>query len=149
MNLTISGVHDLPDLSGVQAVISIRDPEEERPAEVDDLTVPVLDLIFHDTDGSDDLDTLPERWHLEQVEGFLARHLPERLHVHCYAGVSRSTAIATFALACFTPQLTEAQIVAAVRAQRPLATPNELLLRHIDAYAGRHFRRAWKQALRF
>ena len=47
MNLTISGRHDFPDLSGVQAVISIRDPQEERPDDLDDLAAPILELATY------------------------------------------------------------------------------------------------------
>ncbi len=73
------------------------------------------------------LTPLPEPWHLERVEAFLAQHQLEKLHVHCYAGISRSTALASFALACQSPELTDTQIVAAVRAERPMATPNVLI----------------------
>ncbi|AZI43438.1 hypothetical protein EHF33_12340 [Deinococcus psychrotolerans] len=148
MKLSISGVHDFPELTGVQAVISIADPVEGRPAVLNGLSVPILDLVFHDTDG-DPLDTLPESWHLERVQAFLAQHQPECLHVHCYAGVSRSTAIATFALVCQSPELNDQQIVHSVLAVRPMAVPNKLILRQIDALTGRKLSRVWRRAARF
>ena len=92
----------------------------------------MLDLVFHDTeDDGDALDHLPERWHLEQVARFLAglptQNLEFSLHVHCYAGVSRSTAVASFVLASLTLRLNDAQIVRQVLAARPQAVPNQLL----------------------
>jgi predicted protein tyrosine phosphatase len=142
MRITISGVEDFPDLEGVSVVLSIADPGEGRPSGVDGLDVPILDLRFHDADG-DPQDVKPEEHHLKRVRGFLAEQQPEWLHVHCYAGVSRSTAVASFALACQHPDWTDAQIVEAVRAVRPIAQPNALLLGQIDRLLGRKLKRAW------
>ena len=107
----------------------------------------MLDLVFHDTeDDGDALDHLPERWHLEQVARFLAglptQNLEFSLHVHCYAGVSRSTAVASFVLASLTLRLNDAQIVRQVLAARPQAVPNQLLLKHADELLGRKLHRA-------
>ena len=148
MRTTVSGIEDFPDLQGVSAVISIADPGDEWPAELDGLDVPILELRFHDADG-DPRDVEPEEHHLERVRAFLAKQQPDWLHVHCYAGVSRSTAIASFALACKYPEWTDAQIVEAVRAVRPIALPNFLLLRQMDRMLSRKLKRAWKTALRY
>ncbi len=142
MRLTVSGVDDLPDLSAVSVVVSIADPGEDRPSELDGLSVPILDLRFHDTDG-DPRDVVPEEGHLKRIRAFLAEQQPDWLHVHCYAGVSRSTAVASFALACQHPSWTDAQIVEAVRAVRPIAQPNALMLGQIDRLLGRKLKRAW------
>ena len=142
MRTTVSGVHDFPDLQGVDAVISIADPWEVRPAELDGLGVPILDLRFHDADG-DPQDLEPEEHHLERVRAFLTAQQPRWLHVHCYAGVSRSTAVASFALASQYPDWSDAQIVEVVRGVRPIAQPNALLLRQIDRLLDRKLKRAW------
>ena len=142
MKITVSGIHDFPNLNAVDAVISIADPEDERPVELDGLGVSILDLRFHDTDG-DLRDVKPEAHHLKQVQTFLAGQQPDWLHIHCYAGVSRSTAIASFALACRHPDWTDAQIVEAVRSVRPIAQPNALMLAQIDRLLGRKLKRAW------
>ncbi|WP_424950290.1 hypothetical protein [Deinococcus sp.] len=153
--ISISGLTDLPSLEDAGAVISIHDPGEGRPQELGGLSLPVLDLVFHDAENDGDaLDHLPERWHLEQVARFLAG-LPTQapdfsLHVYCYAGVSRSTAVASFVLASLAPRLTDAQIVRQVLAVRPQAVPNQLLLTHADEQLGRRLHRAWgKQASRY
>lgn len=142
MKITVSGVHDFPDLDAVHAVVSIGDPGDGRPSELASLGVPVLDLRFHDSDG-DPQDVVAEEHHLEQVSAFLTEQQPGWLHVHCYAGVSRSTAVASFALACQHPDWTDAQIVEAVREVRPVAQPNALMLRQIDRLLGRQLKRAW------
>ena len=58
--LSISGLIDLPLLEHAGAVISIHDPGEGRPQELGGLKLPMLDLVFHDTeDDGDALDHLP------------------------------------------------------------------------------------------
>ena len=62
------------------------------------------------------------------------------LLVHCWAGVSRSTATA-FILACErNPEVPEATIAKALRAASPGATPNPLLVRLADDLLGRQGR---------
>jgi predicted protein tyrosine phosphatase len=152
--LSISGVLDLPSLEDVGAVISIQDPGEGRLSALGGLTLPVLDLAFHDSETDEDsLDILPEGWHLERVARFLDR-LPTTpdfpLHVHCYAGVSRSTAVASFVLGWLNPKLSDAQIVSQVLTARPQAVPNRLILMHADELLNRNLRRAWlKQSGRY
>ena len=155
MRLSISGRIDFPLLNGSGAVISIQDPGEGRPPELGGLSMPVLDLAFHDSETDEDgLDVLPEVWHLDRITRFLEK-LPITapdfpLHVHCYAGVSRSTAVASFVLGWLNPKLSDAQIVRQVLTARPQAVPNRLILKHSDELLGRHLHRAWvKQAGRY
>ena len=57
--------------------------------------------------------------------------------VHCFAGISRSTA-AAFIIACvLRPDLDERDVAASIRAQSPTATPNARLIRLADGYLGR------------
>jgi predicted protein tyrosine phosphatase len=57
--------------------------------------------------------------------------------VHCWAGVSRSTAVA-FIIACQrAPERAEQEIAQALRAAAPYATPNPLLVSLADAALGR------------
>lgn len=146
MKLTISGVMDLPDLPDDVALISLRDPGDPTPEAIFQHAGPLLSLIFHDTDG-DSLDTVPETWHLTRVRRFLETHPAiEHLHVHCFAGISRSPAVASFALALRAPEWTDAGIVAAVLAARPQAQPNPLLLQLIDEDQDRRLTEAWRDA---
>jgi predicted protein tyrosine phosphatase len=59
------------------------------------------------------------------------------LLVHCYAGISRSTATAFISACLHNPNADEAEIAAAIRAASPTATPNERLVAMADAELGR------------
>ncbi|GGJ67726.1 hypothetical protein [Deinococcus aquiradiocola] len=146
--ISVSGEADLPDLGDVTAVISIRDPHDDVPPAVLAAGVPTLTLAFQDTE--DDGPGAPQAWHLLEVERF-ARRLPAgaRLHVHCFAGVSRSTAVASFVLALLAPRMTDLQIARHVLQLRPQAVPNDLLLRHADALLARRLRPAWRRLARY
>lgn len=78
---------------------------------------------------------------LEHVEALIAfaqnwdRAKP--MVVHCFAGISRSTAAAYIIACTLRPDLDEAELAALIRAQSPTATPNALMIRLADAHLGR------------
>jgi predicted protein tyrosine phosphatase len=107
-----------------------------RPASIDagnHLIVSVHDIIA-EAEGF----VAPARDHVSQVLDFGRRWSRERpLVVHCYAGISRSTASA-FAIACaLNPGRDEAAIARAIRAASPSAYPNRLIVTHADELLGR------------
>lgn len=57
--------------------------------------------------------------------------------VHCFAGISRSTAAAYIIACALNPERDEAELAAALRAQSPTATPNARLIRFADAHLDR------------
>lgn len=59
------------------------------------------------------------------------------LLVHCWAGISRSTAAAFIVLCAHNEPGQEGLIAAALRATSPSATPNELMVRIADDLLGR------------
>ena len=60
--------------------------------------------------------------------------------VHCYAGISRSTASA-FAAACMlNPHRDEIEIARQIRARSPIASPNRLIVSLADRALGREGR---------
>ena len=61
----------------------------------------------------------------------------EPMLIHCYAGVSRSTAAAFIAVCALAPERDEAKTARLLRKLSPTATPNLLLVRHADAILGR------------
>jgi predicted protein tyrosine phosphatase len=77
----------------------------------------------------------------EQVEtllGFVKRwDRAAPLVIHCFAGVSRSTAGAFMAACLLRPDRSEADWAAAIRAASPTATPNLHLVSLADAMMGR------------
>jgi predicted protein tyrosine phosphatase len=81
---------------------------------------------------------LPGEPHVAALLGFVAawdRAAP--LLIHCYAGVSRSTAAAFIAACALSPGRDEAEIAQAIRAASPTATPNARLVAVGDAMLGR------------
>ena len=60
--------------------------------------------------------------------------------IHCFAGISRSTASA-FAVACaLNPNRSESQIARQIRSASAFAHPNRLIVSHADRLLGREGR---------
>jgi predicted protein tyrosine phosphatase len=96
-----------------------------------------MDDITEEIDGF----VAPCDSHVEQVLNFVRgwnRNAP--LVVHCYAGISRSTASA-FAAACLlNPNRNEISIAKQIRAASPIASPNRLIVSLADKALGREGR---------
>src|SRR5438045_2564300 len=83
----------------------------------------------------------PSETHIEQVLQFVRgwdRNAP--LVVHCYAGISRSTASAFAAVCALNPHRDEIAIAKLIRAVSPIASPNRLIVRLADQALGREGR---------
>jgi predicted protein tyrosine phosphatase len=84
---------------------------------------------------------LPERAHLDDLIGFVrAWDRAEPMVIHCFAGVSRSTAAAFIAACALAPRRSEFEIARAMRAASPTATPNARLVALGDALLRRRGR---------
>ena len=83
----------------------------------------------------------PEAHHVERFLDFV-RGWPRRtpLIVHCYAGISRSTAAAYIAAAALVPDRDEAELARELRDAAPSATPNARLVAIADELLGREGR---------
>jgi predicted protein tyrosine phosphatase len=119
--------------AGARSVVTLMNAGTpvQRPSEIDadrHIFIPVSDII-EPSEGH----VLPDRCHVEALLGFAARwDRREPLVVHCYAGVSRSTA-AAFAIVCaLSPKRYEQDVAAALRAASPTATPNARLIAVAD-----------------
>ena len=115
-------------------VAQVQRPESVLPAnhlkvQMDDITEAVDGFVA------------PSDVHIEQVLNFIRswdRGAP--LVVHCYAGISRSTASA-FAAACLlNPHRDEMSIARQIRAASPIAQPNRLIVSLADKALGREGR---------
>lgn len=85
--------------------------------------------------------TLPGEVHVRRLLDFARewdRATP--MVIHCYAGVSRSTAAAYIVAAALNPALNEAKLAATLRWLSPSATPNSRLIEVADALLGREGR---------
>jgi predicted protein tyrosine phosphatase len=108
----------------------------QRPVsvlEINHLRVQVDDITEH-MDGF----VAPCETHIEQILSFVRnwdRNAP--MVVHCFAGISRSTASA-FAAACMlNPHRDEIAIARQIRAASPIAQPNRLIVSLADRALGR------------
>ena len=100
-------------------------------------------LLLDMDDISDPLDgyVLPCAEHVEKLISFIGgwdRTAP--LVVHCFAGISRSTAGAFITACVVNPQRQETVIARAIRAASPTAQPNRLLVTIADDLLGRRGR---------
>jgi len=79
--------------------------------------------------------------HIEQVLNFVrAWDRAAPLVVHCYAGISRSTASAFAAVCALNPHRDEIAIARQIRAASPIASPNRLIVSLADKALGREGR---------
>jgi predicted protein tyrosine phosphatase len=124
--------------SHLVTLINIKTPVE-RPDHIAHgrhLFVGVSD-ITNPMDGQ----TLPQAHHIEQLLGFVRgwdRQAP--ILIHCYAGVSRSTASAFITACALNPDRPEAEIATVIRALSPTATPNARFVQLADDLLGRRGR---------
>lgn len=85
--------------------------------------------------------TPPMAHHVEELVRFLERWDPETpLLVHCWAGISRSTATAFTAACLHNPNTEEEAIALAIRNASPTACPNPRIVAFADAVLGREGR---------
>ncbi len=76
---------------------------------------------------------LPERKHLDDLIRFVEGwDRAEPMVIHCFAGVSRSTAAAFIAACALNPRRDEFEVARAIRAASPTATPNARLVALAD-----------------
>ena len=96
-----------------------------------------MDDITEQLDGF----VAPSEHHVAQILAFVRgwnRNAP--LVVHCYAGISRSTASAFAAACALNPHRDELAIAKAIRRASPIASPNRLIVNLADKALGRQGR---------
>lgn len=115
-------------------VAQVQRPESVLPAnhlrvQMDDVTEAIDGFVA------------PSDQHIEQVLNFVRgwdRSAP--LVVHCYAGISRSTASAFAAVCALNPHRDEISIARQIRAASQIASPNRLIVSLADKALGREGR---------
>lgn len=144
---TVCGVEELPGHSArqVRHVLSLLDPGwPDLPAfdDYDDHARTVMH--FHDIIDPAEDKVMPRRDHVADILRLgadIAR--PEggapagHMLVHCHMGVSRSTAAMISLLAQAFPDQPEDRLFDHLRAQRPQAWPNSVMIGHADDLLGR------------
>ncbi len=111
----------------------------QRPASV----LPANHLKVSMDDITEQMDgfVAPNETHIERVLTFVRswdRRAP--LVVHCYAGISRSTASAFATVCALNPHRDEMSIARLIRDASPIAAPNRLIVSLADKALGREGR---------
>ena len=97
-----------------------------------------LRLAFEDVEADDETPDPPMPEHVEQLIEFVSdwdRNNP--ILIHCWAGVSRSTASAFITACLLNPGRDESEIADLLRAASPTAKPNRQLVTFADSLLGR------------
>ncbi|PVM93524.1 hypothetical protein DDF62_00195 [Caulobacter radicis] len=134
----LSGLAAHLDAHTPSHVVSLLSPTAQAPEIAD---VERLHLAFHDIAEPREGLIAPSAAMIADLLAFAdAWDRARPLLLHCYAGVSRSTA-AAFILACrLAPERDEGELAGALRYLSPSATPNPLMVALADAALGREGR---------
>lgn len=145
--LTICGIEELPahSLRRVSHVLSLLDP---GLPEIDTFGTygehHRVTLRFHDILGPSQGMTPPQLGHVEQILQFgegLREGAGERVEghllVHCHMGISRSTAAMLMLMAQNDADASEDALFERLRAVRPQAWPNSVMIGFADEQLGR------------
>jgi predicted protein tyrosine phosphatase len=138
---SLARLYSTVEATGARHVVTLlgADDHIERPS-----TVPVSNHLFlrmHDISEPLDGHVAPDTAHIEDLLGFVRgwdRAAP--LVVHCWAGISRSTAAAFVSVCALKPDRDEHEIAWAIRRASPTATPNIRIVRFADALLDRQGR---------
>ncbi|MGE3244779.1 MAG: tyrosine phosphatase family protein [Beijerinckiaceae bacterium] len=127
--------------TGAQSIVTLlrEGVDIDRPAHIP--AERHLHLGLSDIIEAEDGFALPQAAHVEALIAFARawdRQAP--LLIHCYAGVSRSTAAAFIATCALKPEVSEIDIARLIRERSPTATPNALLVQLGDASLAREGR---------
>lgn len=110
---------DFPALSGVEPANHLR-------------------VHMHDVRESSEGVVTPAVGHVSNIISFLRGHDPgDALLIHCFAGISRSTATAFIAACLYNPRTDENEIARELRAASPTAFPNTRIIALADELLGR------------
>ena len=124
--------------TGARHVVSLlgREDNVRRPATI--AAENHLWLQLHDISTPLEGYVLADRAHVAKLVDFVhgwGRETP--LVVHCFAGISRSTAAAFVAVCALNPRAEESAIALALRRASPTATPNGHIVALADEFLGR------------
>lgn len=114
-------------------VVSLMATEADVPFLADIADGRHLRLHINDIVEAMEGQVLADETHVDALVGFVGRWPRQQpMVIHCYAGISRSTAAAFIALCLLRPDVAETDHAAALRRASPTATPNRRLVALAD-----------------
>lgn len=125
----LSAVARTVEASGVGYLVTLMNDQTmvERPPSIEPARH--LRLIMNDISEPQQGLVTPSDSHVQELIDFVVgwdRRLP--MLIHCWAGISRSTAAAYIAMCALNPGIDETHIAQTLRAASPTATPNTRLI---------------------
>ena len=138
---SLSKLEETVARSGAERVLSLlaAGTEVTRPASI--ARENHLHLVMHDIAVAQDGMTMPGEDHVRNLLDFARKwDRAKPMVVHCYAGISRSTASAYIIAAALAPKRNEAELAQTLRKLSPSATPNPRLIAVADALLSRQGR---------
>jgi predicted protein tyrosine phosphatase len=138
---SLARLHETVRETGAQHVVSLigDDVSIERPRAI--VAENHLWLRLHDISAPLDGHIMPEERHIADLLSFVHRwDRRAPLVVHCYAGISRSTASAFASVCALNPHRHEDSVAQALRRASPTATPNIRIVSLADRLLGREGR---------
>ena len=135
---SLSKIAETVHATGARSMVTLinKDTPVERPREIAPerhLFVSVSDIVV-----AEEGQILPAEAHLAELLAFVrAWDRRQPLVIHCYAGVSRSTAAAYITACALREDACEFALARALRERSPTATPNAAMVALADGMLGR------------
>lgn len=130
---SLSRLNDTVEKTGATSVLTLINAEMEVPTPKGISKNRHLRLSFNDIPAPVKGLTPPAETHIVQLLDFIRtwdRSAP--MVIHCWAGVSRSTAGAYVTACALNPDADEYQVAATLRSRSPSATPNSRIVAMAD-----------------
>jgi predicted protein tyrosine phosphatase len=138
---SLSRLQETVDRTGAKHVVTLLTEAAGVPSPNGILPMQHLKLIASDITAPMEGHILPGVEHVEQLIAFVqAWDRLDPMVIHCWAGISRSTASAYIAASVLNPELDEVHLATRLRAAAPSATPNPRLIALADSILGRNGR---------
>jgi predicted protein tyrosine phosphatase len=135
---SLARLNDTVKATGARHVVTLLGIEDHVPLPPGVGAGDYLRLHMHDITEPSDGQVTPDVAHVERLVAFVRRwDRAAPMVIHCYAGISRSTAAAFTTVCALNPQRDEADIAMSLRRVSPTAMPNGRIVRLADQLLGR------------
>jgi predicted protein tyrosine phosphatase len=135
---SLADLHETVNTTGARHVVTLLGIEDHVPLPKGVDPRDYLRLHMHDISEPMQGQVTPDTGHVEQLVSFARRwDRAAPMVIHCYAGISRSTAAAFTMVCALNPQRDESEIAMALRRASPTAMPNVRIVRLADQVLGR------------